>query len=68
MKTLKMIALILVIAGGLNWGLIGLFDFDLVAAIFGVMSSISKIIYVLIGLSAAYLAIVYFMKPKGQQV
>ncbi len=41
MKALKIIAFILVIVGGLNWGLVGLFNFDLVAAIFGAMSSVS---------------------------
>lgn len=66
MKALKIIALILVIIGGLNWGLVGLFDFDLVAAIFGAMSVISRIIYILVGLSAIYLAIASFTKPKAQ--
>ena len=56
MKTLKIISIILVIVGGLNWGLVGLFNFDLVAAIFGAMSSLSKIIYVLVGLAAVYIA------------
>lgn len=67
MKGLKTIALILVIVGGLNWGLIGLFGFDLVAAIFGDMSVISKIVYVLVGLSAVVLIFTSFAKPKGQQ-
>ena len=58
MKTLKIISIILVIVGGLNWGLVGLFNFDLVAAIFGAMSSLSKIIYVLVGLAAVYLAFI----------
>ncbi|MGI4857841.1 MAG: DUF378 domain-containing protein [Janthinobacterium lividum] len=44
----------LVIVGGLNWGLIGLFNFDLVAAIFGLMSPVSRIVYVLVGLAALY--------------
>lgn len=57
MKTLKIIAIILVIVGGLNWGLVGLFSFDLVAAIFGAMSSLSRIIYTLVGLAAIYLAV-----------
>ena len=48
------IALVLIIIGGLNWGLVGLFDFDLVAAVFGPLSAVSKIIYVLVGISAAY--------------
>ena len=61
MNALGWIALILVIIGGLNWGLIGFFSFDLVAAIFGSMSMISKIIYDLVGLSALYLAFTAFM-------
>jgi len=55
MKTINLIAFILVIVGGLNWGLVGAFSFDLVAAIFGEMSAVSRIIYVLVGLSALYL-------------
>ena len=58
MKALKIIAIILVIVGGLNWGLVGLFNFDLVAAIFGAMSLLSKIVYVLVGLAAVYIAII----------
>ncbi|WP_113927287.1 DUF378 domain-containing protein [Bacillus sp. P14.5] len=55
MKTLDSIALILLIVGGLNWLLVGLFEFDLVAAIFGGQEAIlSKIVYVLVGLSAIY--------------
>ena len=52
MGTLNKITLLLLIVGGLNWGLVGLFDFDLVAAIFGEMSVISRIVYVLVGVSA----------------
>jgi len=67
MKALKIITLVLVIIGGLNWGLVGLFNFDLVATIFGEMSAISRVVYTLVGLSAVVLAIASFMKPKGQQ-
>jgi len=49
------IVLILVIIGGLNWGLVGIFNFDLVAAIFGSLSAISRVIYTLVGLSAVYI-------------
>ena len=52
--TLDWVAMILVIVGGLNWLLVGLFDFDLVSTIFGVMSMLSRIIYILVGLSAVY--------------
>jgi len=54
---LDWLALILVIVGGLNWGLVGAFEFDLVAAIFGDMSTISRVVYGLVGLSAIYLLI-----------
>ncbi|MFH1145504.1 MAG: DUF378 domain-containing protein [bacterium] len=62
---LDWVAVVLLIIGGLNWGLIGLFNFDLVAAIFGSLSVISKIIYVLVGLSGLYMV---FVSPKlGKQ-
>ena len=51
MKVLYYIALTLVIIGALNWLLIGLFDFNLVSTLFGSMSILSKIIYVLVGVS-----------------
>ncbi len=51
MQTLQKIALILVIIGAINWGLVGLFQFDLVAALFGDAENIiARIIYVLIGI------------------
>lgn len=52
MKALHIVAFILLVVGGLNWLLVGLFETDLVATIFGEMSVISKIVYVLVGLSA----------------
>ena len=55
LSVIDWIALILVIVGGLNWGLVGIFSFDLVGAIFGPMSIISRIVYTLVGLSAIYL-------------
>jgi uncharacterized membrane protein YuzA (DUF378 family) len=54
MKSINILTLILVIVGGLNWGLVGLFGFDLVAAIFGAGSALSGIVYVLVGLSAVW--------------
>jgi uncharacterized membrane protein YuzA (DUF378 family) len=51
MRTVNLITLTLLIVGGLNWGLVGLFDFDLVAALFGEMSLLSRIVYTLVGLS-----------------
>lgn len=55
LNPLDWIALILVIVGGLNWGLVGALDFDLVKTIFGDMSMISRIVYILVGVSAIYL-------------
>jgi uncharacterized membrane protein YuzA (DUF378 family) len=48
------IPMLLLIIGGINWGLVGLFEFNLVAALFGEMSTISRVIYVVVGLSALY--------------
>ena len=53
-SVISTIALILLIIGGLNWGFVGLFGFDLVAAIFGAMSGLSRAVYVLVGLAALY--------------
>ena len=52
MPVLNKITLLLLIVGGLNWGLVGLLNFDLVAAIFGEMSLLSRIVYALVGASA----------------
>ena len=56
LRTLDIIALVLLIIGGLNWGLWALFEFDLVAAIFGPLSVLSMIIYLLVAISAIYAA------------
>ena len=56
MKTVNKIAFVLLIIGGLNWGLIGLFNFNLVTAIFGALAGLEKIIYILVGLSAVLIA------------
>ena len=57
MKTLDIIVAILLIVGGLNWGLVGLFGFDLVKTIFGDMTVLSRVVYILVGLSAVYQAL-----------
>ena len=58
LSSLDWTALILLIVGGLNWGLIGIFKFDLVAALFGDMSAFSRVVYALVGASAAYVIII----------
>ena len=54
MKVIDKIALILIIIGAINWGLIGFFQFDLVATLFGDMSVISRIVYALVGISGLW--------------
>lgn len=54
MRTMHTIALTLVIIGALNWGLVGLFDFNLVSVIFGEMTAFTRIVYILVGFAAVY--------------
>lgn len=54
MKTLDAVAMLLIIIGGINWGLVGAFDYNLVDSIFGEGSAISRVVYVLVGLAAVY--------------
>ena len=54
MKIIDNIALILIIIGAINWGLIGLFKFNLVDTIFGTMTLFSRIIYTLVGISGIW--------------
>jgi uncharacterized membrane protein YuzA (DUF378 family) len=57
MRTFDIIAATLLVVGGLNWGLVGIFNFDLVAALFGQASFLSNTVYALVGVSAAYQAL-----------
>lgn len=57
MKTIDIVMAVLLIVGGLNWGLVGLFNFDLVATLFGDMTLLSRIVYCLVGVSAIYQAL-----------
>jgi len=61
MKNLDVLAAVLLVVGGLNWGLVGLLHFDLVATIFGMKfgetSMLSSAVYLLVGLSAIYQAV-----------
>lgn len=71
MKALNLVATILLIVGGLNWGLVAAADFDLVATIFGMefgeTNTISKVVYGLVGLSAIVLAVNTFATGNKQQ-
>jgi uncharacterized membrane protein YuzA (DUF378 family) len=59
MKTLNIAALTVVIIGAVNWGLIGLLNFNLVAFLFGDMTLLSRIVYSLVGLCGLYLITFY---------
>lgn len=58
MKALNVVALILVLVGGLNWGLVGFFDYDLVAAVLGDGSTASRVVYALVGVAALYKVVI----------
>ena len=57
MKKLDVICAVLLVVGGLNWGLVGAARFDLVATLFGAESAMSRTVYALVGLAAAYQAL-----------
>ncbi len=58
MKSLDVLAAVLLVVGGLNWGLVGFFQFDLVGAIFGGQGAgLSRLVYALVGLTAVYQAV-----------
>lgn len=57
LSTVDWVALVLVVVGGVNWGLVAAADLDLVALLFGDMSMLARIVYGLVGLSAIYVAI-----------
>jgi uncharacterized membrane protein YuzA (DUF378 family) len=59
---LDWIAFVLVIVGGLNWALVGLFRFDLVEAILGAIPILQRIVYILVGIAAAYM--IYYVVKK----
>lgn len=67
MKILDSIALILIITGAVNWGLIGFFEFDLVSALFGQLTAFSRIIYGIIGIAGLY-GISFFTKNQYKNI
>jgi uncharacterized membrane protein YuzA (DUF378 family) len=54
MKTLDILAAVLLVVGGLNWGFVAAADFDLVASLFGAGTPLARVVYALVGLSAVY--------------
>jgi uncharacterized membrane protein YuzA (DUF378 family) len=67
MRIVNTVTLVLLIVGGLNWGLVGLFNFDLVATLFGEMSALSRIVYVLVGLSALWQLVPLFRGEEARR-
>lgn len=67
MKALNLTTLILLIVGGLNWGLVGLLNFDLVAAIFGSGSTLSRLVYVAVGASAVWQVVPLLSALRGNE-
>jgi len=63
MKILNTTSLVLIIIGGINWGLVGLFNYNLVDGIFGVESALSRIIYTIVGIAALWAIVNLFAKP-----
>lgn len=66
MQALNLVALVLVIVGALNWALVGIADFDLVAAIFGAGAALSRIVYVVVGIAGVY-CLTFFSLLRGRQ-
>lgn len=62
MKVIDTIALVLIIIGAINWGLIGLFNFNLVDTLFGVGSALSRIVYTLVGVSGLWAIRLFFAR------
>ena len=60
MKTVTLVAVVLLIVGGLNWGLVGAFDFNLVDTLFGEGSVLARVVYVVVGLAAVWKAVTLF--------
>ena len=58
-RTIDKMVFFLLLLGGLNWGLVGVFSWDLIGAIFGYMSAVTRIIFVLIGLAAVYRFVIW---------
>jgi uncharacterized membrane protein YuzA (DUF378 family) len=69
MKALNLTTLLLIIVGGINWLLVGAFQFDLVAAIFGGQDAVlARIVYLLVGLSALYQLVPFFRAMSSDEV
>ncbi len=67
MKTVTVIAAVLLIVGGLNWGLVGAFDFNLVDSLFGEKTVVSRFVYVVVGLAALWQLVALFTDKSASK-
>jgi uncharacterized membrane protein YuzA (DUF378 family) len=67
MRALDVIALLLVVIGAINWGLIGFFQFNLVDSLFGTMSAFSRVVYALVGIAGLY-ALSFVGKDRDRDI
>jgi uncharacterized membrane protein YuzA (DUF378 family) len=67
-NALELILALLLIIGGINWALVGLFNFNLVDSLFGVGSPISRLVYVLVGISGLYYLIQLFTRRTPESL
>lgn len=68
MKALHLVSFALVIIGGLNWGLMGVTNYNAIESLFGFIPNLPQLVYMLVGLSAAYLAVTHTLECKGCKV
>lgn len=61
MKAVNTVALLLIVIGGVNWGLVGLFEYNLVDSLFGEGSTLARTVYTLVGVAALYQLVVLVM-------
>jgi uncharacterized membrane protein YuzA (DUF378 family) len=65
MTTLEWVAFVLVVVGAVNWGLVGLFGFNLVETVFGVATMLTRLVYVLVGVAGVYELVALAMPKKS---
>lgn len=68
MKAVNTVALLLIIIGGVNWGLVGFFDYNLVDSLFGEGSALARVVYAVVGVAAVYQLVVWGVRlSKGDE-
>lgn len=67
LNVVDVVAYVLTVVGGLNWGLVGWFDYNLVDKLFGVGSGLSRVVYALVGVAALYLVYLLVKLTSGSR-